>query len=678
MATGWLQFVVLIGFLCSSSRCKGEFILEPWTDNSVRVRVSPAGSEIYTTPYCPLLPLSGVDAPPGSATVTSVTNGNLYVEIDTDTGLVVAKRISDGATLLKQTALSFTSQGDNSFTALASFAPSGIATEGIYGLGEHRIGRVNLLPSFFKNFEDSQLYSQSSGSDVFIPWYISSLGYGFMWDLASYGHVNVSEAGIEWYSESTQVVDFWITTVTAENVGTPYPSLMNHLVNAVGHSPAMPYYTTGFIQCKDRYRDQQQLLDVMYGYIERNLPISIIVIDWQHWVNQGDWSFNPLCWPDPQGMVDEIKAAGVEPMVTFWPFQSENSTHWSEFESQDYLATYGASQELMPFDNGYYLIDEFNLGAQKATANGMWEGYGKYGFRSFWLDAAEPERWQASSDVWNFAGGSDIQVGEAWVQQHILGLSNGMLAQGYGPSDFLFLARSAWVGTWQYSTALWSGDIQSTFDEFWLQVRVAQGVAMSGIPLWTTDIGGYSNGDPSDPVFQDLIVRWFQFGAFCPLFRLHGHRAGGPAANECGPTNGDNEVWTLAQEEHHYTAIQTVMLLRESLRPYVVQINQLAADTGLPMLRPMFLEFPSDSVCTANDGKVDGQYMFGPAFLVAPVTTYLASSWDVYLPQLSSGELWYYWFSNATFLSGQWVTVDTPIEEFPLFYRPSQLTLPKK
>ena len=217
------------------------------------------------------------------------------------------------------------------------------------------------------------------------------------------------------------------------------------------------------------------------------------------------------------------------------------------------------------------------------------------------------------------------------------------------------------------SAALWSGDIVSSFDELKMQVTTAQGTMMSGPVLWTTYIGGYHGGTPSDPTFQDLIVRWFQFGAFCPLFRLHGHRGDGVPANQCGGTNGDNEVWNLAKEPQHYAGITKVMHLRENLREYVAEINDEAVATGMPMLRPMFLQWPEDKGCEGTD--VEDQFMFGPRWLAAPVTTYKATSRTVYLPKLAEGQEWVYYYSMKSMgVGGARVTMDTPIDEFPLFY----------
>jgi len=288
-----------------------------------------------------------------------------------------------------------------------------------------------------------------------------------------------------------------------------------------------------------------------------------------------------------------------------------------------------------------------------------------------WLDGAEPER-ASEYNYGEFLLGpdgnklNDMEVGEAWVREHARALQDGFATKGHGPSDFITLARSSWAGSSALSSAVWSGDIGSNFNELEIQIKSAQAFAISGQALWTTDIGGYGGGNPADPVFQELIVRWFQFGAFCPLFRLHGQRVGGPPGNQCGDTGGDNEVWNLAKDVQHYNAITSVMTLRESLRNYVVQINKETVDTGMPMLRAMALAFPNDPYSRSSD--VEDQYMFGPSWLVAPVYKYQQYSRKVYLPPLDSSEQWVYWWKQAVYPSGN-VTVDAPITEFPLFFR---------
>ena len=223
----------------------------------------------------------------------------------------------------------------------------------------------------------------------------------------------------------------------------------------------------------------------------------------------------------------------------------------------------------------------------------------------------------------------------------------------------------------------------------------------TGIPYWTTDIGGFGSGDTTSADFRELIVRWFQFGAFSPLFRLHGHRGGAsaPPADACGPTNGDNEVWNLARSPPAYAAIAAVMRLREQLRGYVWRLSREAAQTGMPLMRcaassrrrhctpapkwrvalpphhppdaasrrrPMALAFPADAVCAA--AQAEAQFMLGPDWLVAPVTTENATSWPVYLPPLDGHHVWmYHW--NSSEAGNGWASVDTrALADFPLFF----------
>merc|ERR1712008_140523 len=237
------------------------------------------------------------------------------------------------------------------------------------------------------------------------------------------------------------------------------------------------------------------------------------------------------------------------------------------------------------------------------------------------------------------------------------------LSSKFGPHAVPpFLTRSAFAGSQRYGPILWSGDIESSFDELATQVEVAQHVAMSGIYLWTTDIGGFRGGNTNDPVFRELIVRWFQFGAFCPIFRLHGARDGPRDHDKCGST-GFNEVWKFGQEA--YEAISGVMRLRESIRDYVQIQLDLASQEGTPLLRPMTFDF-LDSDCSA---AVD-QFMFGPSYLVAPVLHFRAVARRVYLPVLPHGEHWEHYYDAAHAFPPGWHEVPTGnLSSFPLFVR---------
>lgn len=703
--------------------------LDAFADDSIRVRIAPPGVGIVEPPYSGLLP-----QPPAPArdrrlvqTEQSLRNGNLVIAYDPTTCYITATRLSDGVTLLQQTGLAFgnpTANGTRPGSVSARLSLRGTQPgEAVYGLGQHRTGHVNLLAAtgaFYSLFQDTENYSVSRGGQASIPFYTSSSGYGFLWNSPSYGSVNISGDAITWFSNATRNVDFWVTTTPADQaaaagtdrgqaqaaaeadplplpadpaLSSPYASLLRRYMDAVGHAAAdgLPYYATGFIQCKDRYRNQTQLLQVAREYVRRGLPISMLVVDWLHWREQGDWTFNSQCWPDPGAMVSELRdQLGIEPMVTTWGMLTQPSTHYANFSSAAYLARLVSNDTAVPFDIfGQYLYDATSPDARGALWAAWQAGYGRYGFRAVWLDTCEPERFNDTFGQWRYAGGTDAEVGEAWTQQHVAGFAAGFEAAAAAEAaaglprfsaDYFLLPRHAWFGTWRHHAAIWSGDIDTTFEEFALQVRLGQGVGMSGQALWTTDAGGYvGGGDPdNDPVWAELIVRWMQFAAFCPLFRLHGHRLGGPPPNECGPTNGDNEIWTIAPAPSHYNAIVTVMRLREQLRPYVAAVYAQAAVTGLPMLRPMFLQWPGDGYVQAHAEELSDQYAFGPTWLVAPVLSYGATNRSVYLPVLPASaqqpqppqpQQWVYWYDQSrVYAGGQSVVVDTPIDSFPLFF----------
>jgi len=487
---------ILIALLLLFPFCFSQNVvqLDPYGDDSIRVRVAPPGGFITEPPLQAL-----IGSPPASSTfssgdgATTLTNGNLRVTVDPATSFITAIRVSDGAVLLQQTALEFDTPNVpvtrlGSVSTLVTFA--GSVGEKIYGLGEHSTPSVNRMP-YYKRFADSQDYGKSHGSDVSIPWYASSLGYGFVWNSPAYGYVNISETGKTWFANASLGVDFWVTTTPdtfdpASGIS-PYAPLLSHYVDAVGHASTMPYYATGFIQCKDRYRNQSQLLDVARGYFSRGLEVAVIVIDWMHWTAQGDWHLNPVCWPDPQGMVDELKTMGIELMVTFWPFQSTGSRYWQEFVSNGYLVNLINATTPTPYDGGgQVLIDQTNPLVRQVVFEKFWEGYGRYGVKTVWIDAAEPEHFgEKQEGLWKHTAGTDAEIGEAWIQTHAKSFAEGFATKGISPEEYFILPRHAWAGSWRYSAALWSGDIQSTFDELANQVKVVQGTMMSGVSLWT-------------------------------------------------------------------------------------------------------------------------------------------------------------------------------------------------
>ena len=227
---------------------------------------------------------------------------------------------------------------------------------------------------------------------------------------------------------------------------------------------------------------------------------------------------------------------------------------------------------------------------------------------------------------------------------------------GDGEQEVITLGRSAFLGSQRFGAAVWSGDIRSTFEMLRASICAGLNMAISGIPWWTTDIGGFSGGDIGSDYFRELIVRWFQYGVFCPIFRLHGVRI------EEGTARGevDNEVWSFG--EVAYAIIKEYMFLREQLRPYIMEQMKVASEDGLAPMRPLFVDFPDDT----KAWEVEDQFMFGPDILVAPVYERGATSRDVYLPE---GVCWREAWSGEESDGGQTLTADAPLERIPVYIR---------
>jgi alpha-D-xyloside xylohydrolase len=244
-----------------------------------------------------------------------------------------------------------------------------------------------------------------------------------------------------------------------------------------------------------------------------------------------------------------------------------------------------------------------------------------------------------------------------YPREHARGFYEGLRADG--ESDILLLCRSAWAGSQRFGAAVWSGDIDSTFEALAVQIPAGLNMGISGIPWWTTDIGGFRRGDPTTPYFRELVVRWFQFAAFCPLFRLHGVREPGPLVGSA-QTGAPNEVWSFGEEA--FALIREQLMLRERLRPYVMQQMATASASGLPPMRALFLEFPEEEAAW----EVTDQFMLGPDVLVAPVTAEGVRERDVYLPE---GASWLDGWTGEPVGQTGWVRAEAPLDRIPVYLR---------
>jgi len=681
--------------------------LDAYGRDSIRVRIAPSGGTIVNNPFSPYLTPPSFQQREERTSQESLISGNLQVTYDAVTGFITGTRVSDNAPLFSTSSLSFgpPAPGSRPGSVSASIVlnVAGGATNKLYGLGEHATGQLDMT-GYSKLSQDSQYYGKSHGADILIPFYMAHpLGLGILWAATSYGAVSLNPEGHNWTAFATVNIDFWVTTTPApapspqttssSGVGLfersdpatsgPMAFMLNNYVDAVGHATPMPSYVAGFWQCKNRYRTQDQVLEVARGYRNRSLPLDIITIDYMHWRNWGDWSFNPDCFPDPQAMVQELNDMGVELAVTFWPYVCAGGSHTDNFNTSGFLVNGLGTNTPSPVESWacqMLLTDETNPAAREAIYSAFREGYGQYGIRTVWLDGSEPERNSYNFGLFSFAGGTDNEIGESWILQHVRALAEGFASDGYAPDEFFLLPRSAWSGTQRYSAGVWSGDITSEFSTLAQQIVIAQSMGLSGHCLWTNDGGGYANGNPDDPVFQQLIVRWLQASAFFPIMRLHGQRVGGPPDNSCGKTGGDNEIWNLAKDQEHYDALAATLQLRSDLRDYTLNINRISVNTGLPMVRAMVLAFPDDPACAAATPLIESQWMYGRDYLVAPVLSANATSRDIYLPNISSAnETWIYLWNSSDFGSGGgMITLDvSKISDYGVFVRTPIIPPPK-
>ena len=301
--------------------------------------------------------------------------------------------------------------------------------------------------------------------------------------------------------------------------------------------------------------------------------------------------------------------------------------------------------------------DATNPEARRYVWQKVTDGYRRYGIRAFWLDACEPEILADNPETARYFLGPGMEVQGVYPREHARGFYEGLKSSG--EDDIVLLCRSAWAGSQRYGAAVWSGDVESTFEALAAQIPAGLNMGISGIPWWTTDIGGFRNGDPTSPYFRELVVRWFQFGVFCPLFRLHGVREPGPLVGS-DQTGAPNEVWSFGDEA--YRVIGEQLEFRERLRPYVMEQMSTASANGLPPMRALFLEFPDE----APAWEVTDQFMFGPDVLVAPVTTYGARERAVYLPDAAS---WLDAWTGKPVGARGWVTAAAPLERIPVYLR---------
>lgn len=644
--------------------------IEPWGDNALRVRATKM-PEMPMEDWA-LLPPEETEA---EITITSygasIVNGKIKAELNTAGKITFYNQ--KGELLLEEyvrnrkeykfqpgtiptgfaSALDIEARefkpilgGDYSLTMRFESNPE----EKIYGMGQYQ--------QPFLNLKGCDLELAHRNSQASIPFMISSLGYGMLWNNPAIGRVTFGKNITTWQAYSTKILDYWICA------GDTPAELVETYAKATGTVPMMPDFAMGFWQCKLRYQTQEELLEVAREYKRRGLPISVIVIDFFHWTMQGEWKFDPQYWPDPDAMIEELKEMGIELMVSIWPTVDHRSENYEEMVEKGYLIRTDRGHRIaMNFHGNTIHFDPTNPGAREYVWQKVKKNYYDRGIRIFWLDEAEPEYTYYDFDLYRYHLGPNLQIGNIYPVMYAKTFFDGMKAAGQ--ENIINLIRCAWAGSQRYGALLWSGDIHSSFRSLRDQLAAGLNVGLAGIPWWTTDIGGFHGGNPDDPQFREVFVRWFQFGTFCPVMRLHGDRE--PHSEPLGTSGGgicssgaDNEVWSYGPKV--YEICKKYMEIRYRIKPYVKELMRAAHEKGTPVIRPLFYDFHEDKTAW----QVDDQYMFGPDVLVAPILYPNMERREVYLPE---GTEWKNAWTGEEFQGGQTIEVEAPIDIIPLFLR---------
>lgn len=458
-----------------------------------------------------------------------------------------------------------------------------------------------------------------------LPVLYSSLGYGIFWNNPAPGRCETTRNHTMFVADSAYQADYFIYA------GETPAGTVKRYCDLTGYAPKFPGWAAGFWQCKLRYESQEDLLETAREYRRRGIPIDVIVIDFFHWTQQGEWKFDPKYWPDPKAMCRELEEMGIRLVVSVWPTINPASENYQTMSEANMLVrTENGQYGTFDFYGQQTFVDVMNPETRKFVWNKIKENYCQYGIKSFWLDEAEPEVHPQQPAHLKYYLGNGAQVAQLYPFYYAQMFYDGLRREG--ETEIISLTRAAYPGSQRMGALVWNGDIMSRFENLKMSIKSGLSMGMCGIPWWNSDIGGFINGDIESDYFRELVVRWFQFGVFCPVMRLHGarlrpsdHKMRHPEIIE--PSGGDNEIWRFG--ERNYPILKALIELRERLKDYTCRYMDIASTTGAPIMRPMFWDYYQDETCYA----LEDQYMYGADILAAPIYEEGCTQRRVYLPE---------------------------------------------
>jgi alpha-D-xyloside xylohydrolase len=528
--------------------------------------------------------------------------------------------------------------------------------EHYYGLGQNHEG---FLDHRGRRIECWHNYTATAAPSICVPFLVTNKGYGVVWDNPS---KTVIEPGFnevtKWTSEVGDRVSFFVIAGnTTDEIYTGYRLL-------TGTTPMLPKAVYGFVQCKQRYASQDEVLSVVKGYRDRRLPLDVLVVDWFYWSKMGQFDMDPVKWPDPNAMNRQLHDLGVQTMISVWPRFEPGSRFYDFVLNKGWLIHLADGTPIngLPYDRAGSDLDTTNPEAARWYWETIRDNILSKGFDSLWSDETEPDL---------PPNGAYLHVGPGTRYFNVYPLFHtAALYDGFRrdtKNRALILSRDAYLGAQRNGAMFWSSDIYPTWDTLKRQVPTGLDFTASGMAYWSNDVGGWQYlpeehhplrpplldaSDAKDNVggyedYAELYTRWFEYGAFLPVFRTHGSRL-------------SNEVWSYGKAAE--PILEKYLKLRYQLMPYIYSLGYQTNQTGAPYMRALFMDFPNDP----NVSAMGDEYMFGPAFLVAPVTDQGVASRTVYLP---AGTDWYNYWTNQKVHGGQTIRVNAPIDTLPLFVR---------
>ena len=509
------------------------------------------------------------------------------------------------------------------------------STEAFYGLGQHQSGTLN--------YRGSSVDLTQENTNISVPLFLSSYGYGILWNNSSRSRFNNRFLNALFItSEVADLIEYYFI------YGPEFDQVIAGYRELTGQVPMFGRWAYGLWQSKNRYQTQEELLAVARKYRELHIPIDNIVQDWYWWNRMGEMTLDSKRYPDPKGMFDELHANHFHVMISVWPLFEPGSKAYEDMDKRGFFIDKMQAGGLFPA--GTALYDAFNPQAQQWFWNQLDRNLFQIGADGWWLDADEPETSSRETSILvtsKTALGSGARYANLYPLMHTSAVYRGQRAAGDQKRVFI-LSRSAFAGAQRNAAAVWSGDVEASWTFFKKQIPAGHNFSMSCLPYWTTDIGGFWPGNPDDPGYRELFVRWFQFGTFNPLFRVHGTRK-----------PDQNELWSYGADA------QAILLkfdtLRYRLLPYIYSLAWMTTHASYTPMRALAMDFRSD----ARVVDLADQFMFGPALMVNPVTDPEVDRRPVYLPAAT----WYDFWSGVSEKGPQTVSAASGLDRLPLYVR---------